>query len=135
MRHADQIYAEAIYCMKNILEFNAVSRNNGIGNNDIENVGDSEEGDRDRGRDNPDSLHHKKVENVLFSYFRSQASDEGKREWPENYISKDNLENSGSEKRKEGEEERKEKKEFRSLADIEFYQATSQARGNCGKEI
>ena len=135
MRHADQIYAESIYCMKNILEIDAVSKYSGIGNNDIENVGDTEEQGRERGSDNTDSLHYKKVENVLFSYFKSQASEEGKRESPENYIRKDNEENNRSEKRKEGDEVRNEKREFRSLADIEFYQTTSQARGNCGKKI
>ena len=137
MRHADQIYAEAISCMKDILEFNAVSFDSGIGYDDNDNVGDTGDQGRGRGSDNMKPLHHKKAEKIPFSYFRSQANDEEKREWPENYIRKHCLKESIREegKEKEEEEERKGKKEFRSLADIEFYQLTSQAGGNCGKKI
>ena len=141
MRHADQIYTEAISCMKNILEFNAVSFDSGIGYDDNNNVGDTGDQGRERGSDDTKPLHHKKAEKIPFSYFRSQANDEEKREWPENYIRKHCLKESireeGKEKveEEEEEEERKGKKEFRSLADIEFYQLTSQAGGNCGKKI
>ena len=143
MRHADQIYAEAISCMKNILEFIAVSFDSGIGYDDNDNMGDTEDQGRERGSDDTKPLHQKKAEKVPFSYFRSQANDEEKREWPENYIRKHCLKESireegkeeMEEKEKEEEEVRKEKKEFRSLADIEFYQLTSQAGGNCGKKI